>query len=109
MDIRQLPSTSRLPQYLEVDLPTVFISECCLAYMDIKDASSILTWASQTFRQGVGVILYEPIGGHDAFGRMMIRNLAVIIVCRSLFLIQEDPWNQFKDSFCLSDFGERVS
>jgi len=77
MDIRKLPLASQLPPYLQVDLPTIFISECCLIYMDIEHASSLLTWASQTFQGGVGVILYEPIGGHDAFGRMMVRNLAV--------------------------------
>jgi hypothetical protein len=49
--------------------------------MDIENASALLHWASQTFREGgVGIILYEPIGGHDAFGKMMIRNLAVTIL-----------------------------
>lgn len=50
--------------------------------MDIENASALLHWASQTFQEGgVGIILYEPIGGHDAFGKMMIRNLAVIVLC----------------------------
>jgi hypothetical protein len=48
--------------------------------MDIENASVLLHWVSQTFREGgVGIIMYEPIGGHDAFGKMMIRNLAVTI------------------------------
>jgi len=46
--------------------------------MDQENATTILRWIAKTFREnGVGVILYEPIGGHDAFGKMMIRNLAV--------------------------------
>jgi [phosphatase 2A protein]-leucine-carboxy methyltransferase len=46
--------------------------------MDQESATGILRWIAETFRNnGVGVILYEPIGGHDAFGRMMIRNLSV--------------------------------
>jgi [phosphatase 2A protein]-leucine-carboxy methyltransferase len=83
MDIRNLPLASQLPPYLQADLPTIFISECCLVYMDIENASSLLKWACQTFQEaGVGVILYEQIGGHDAFGRMMVRNLAVMISSR---------------------------
>lgn len=46
--------------------------------MDQESAAEILRWIAETFHNnGAGVILYEPIGGHDAFGRMMIRNLAV--------------------------------
>ena len=77
MDIRKLPLESNLPRYLDVNLPTIFLSECCLVYMDQEDASRLLRWIPETFVGDVGVILYEPIGGHDAFGRMMIRNLAV--------------------------------
>jgi [phosphatase 2A protein]-leucine-carboxy methyltransferase len=77
MDIRELPS-SPLPQYIDPELPTVVISECCLVYMDPENAATILRWIVDTFgKSGVGSILYEPIGGHDAFGRMMIRNLSV--------------------------------
>jgi [phosphatase 2A protein]-leucine-carboxy methyltransferase len=80
MDIRKLPSESSLPPYLDVNLPTVVISECCLIYMDQQDATALLRWIAETFQgNGIGIILYEPIGGHDAFGKMMIRNLAVII------------------------------
>lgn len=78
MDIRKLPSATSLPPYIDVELPTVIISECCLIYMDQEDATTLLRWVADTFQEnGVGVILYEPIGGHDAFGKMMIRNLAV--------------------------------
>ena len=48
--------------------------------MDQEDATKVLHRISDTFQKNsVGVILYEPIGGHDAFGKMMIRNLAVSI------------------------------
>jgi len=77
MDIRRLPEQSNLPPFLDVHLPTIFLSECCLVYMDQEDASKLLSWISETFLHDVGMILYEPIGGNDAFGRMMIRNLAV--------------------------------
>ena len=78
MDIRKLPSEATFPPYLDIDLPTIVISECCLIYMDQEKATTLLHWIAKTFQEaGVGVILYEPIGGHDAFGKMMIRNLAV--------------------------------
>jgi [phosphatase 2A protein]-leucine-carboxy methyltransferase len=79
MDIRKLPLEANLPPFLDIHLPTIFLSECCLVYMDQEDASRLLRWISDTFVNDVGMILYEPIGGHDAFGRMMIRNLAVRI------------------------------
>ena len=78
MDIRELPLQTSLPPYLDPNLPTIVISECCLIYMDQEDATAVLRWFSDRFQEnGVGLILYEPIGGHDAFGKMMIRNLAV--------------------------------
>jgi len=50
--------------------------------MDQEDATTLLRWITNTFqRNGVGLILYEPIGGHDAFGKMMVRNLAVKKAC----------------------------
>lgn len=80
MDIRKLPTEAKLPPYLDINLPTIFLSECCLVYMDQEEASTLLRWITETFKESdVGLILYEPIGGHDAFGRMMIRNLAVRI------------------------------
>jgi len=77
MDIRQLPLTSTLPTYLNPKLPTLFISECCLIYVDLNQATEIIRWIVETFQEsGVGLIMYEPIGGNDAFGKVMIRNLA---------------------------------
>lgn len=82
MDIRDLPNSPDLPRYLDPTLPTTVISECCLIYMDLEDATTLLRWITNTFQgNGVGLILYEPIGGHDAFGKMMVRNLAVRKAC----------------------------
>ena len=80
MDVRELPDTPELPPYLDPKLSTIVLSECCLVYMDQEKATSVLRWFTTTFSdKGVGIILYEPIGGHDAFGRMMVRNLAVSV------------------------------
>ena len=83
MDIRDLPRSSALPPYLDPNIPTVFISECCLIYMDQESATELLQWIVTVFgKNSAGVILYEPIGGHDAFGRVMVKNLAVYISSR---------------------------
>jgi len=78
LDIRKLAGKTELPPFLDPNLLTIVLSECCLVYMDQAKATELLQWIASTFdRKGVGIILYEPIGGHDAFGRMMVRNLAV--------------------------------
>jgi hypothetical protein len=46
--------------------------------MDQESASDLLQWIARVFgKSSAGIILYEPIRGHDAFGKVMIRNLAV--------------------------------
>jgi hypothetical protein len=46
--------------------------------MDLNQATEVIHWIAETFeKSGVGLIIYEPIGGDDAFGKVMIRNLAV--------------------------------
>jgi len=108
MDIRKLPFESNLPPYLDVNLPTIFLSECCLVYMDQEDASKLLRWISKTFLSDVGMIMYEPIGGYDAFGRMMIRNLAVRIAVEKQ-TNRIDQRNQFEDTISLPNFAEADS
>jgi len=108
MDIRKLPLESNLPPYLDVNRPTIFLSECCLVYMDQEDASRLLRWISETFLGDVGIIMYEPIGGYDAFGRMMIRNLAVRVAVKKQ-TDRIDQRNQFEDTVCLPNFAETDS
>jgi len=99
MDVRQLPQTS-LPPYLDPNLPTLFISECCLIYMDLDQATEVIHWIVETFeKSGVGLIIYEPIGGDDAFGKVMIRNLAtrgINLKTLSTYATLEDQENRLK-------------
>ncbi len=60
---------------IDYSLDTLVISEVCLIYMEVNDADKVVQW-TQRFGN-VGMIIYEPIRGDDAFGKMMIRNLAV--------------------------------
>ena len=59
---------------LDTTMQTLFISEVCLIYIDLETVDQIVKWTS-TFDKP-SILIYEPIGGDDAFGKMMIRNLA---------------------------------
>ncbi|KAJ1974412.1 carboxy methyl transferase for protein phosphatase 2A [Dimargaris xerosporica] len=55
-------------------LPTLFLSECVLIYLDPTHSDAIIRWVSQNVPTAL-FAAYEPIGPHDAFGQMMIQNL----------------------------------
>jgi len=58
----------------DFSLPTLFISECVLIYMDASDSDKILQWVSESFSTAV-FITYEMIKPDDPFGQTMLRNL----------------------------------
>lgn len=59
---------------LEKGVPTLFMSECVLAYLDAGDGTRIIEWAGKTFQNSF-FICYEQILPDDSFGKMMIHNL----------------------------------
>ncbi|KAK3948150.1 leucine carboxyl methyltransferase [Pseudoneurospora amorphoporcata] len=61
---------------LNPNLPTLIISECCLCYLPPSAASSILSFFTTTIQSPLGIVIYEPIKPDDAFGKMMVSNLA---------------------------------
>ncbi|CCC08282.1 hypothetical protein SMACR_01830 [Sordaria macrospora] len=61
---------------LKPNLPTLIISECCLCYLPPLTASAILSFFATTIRSSLGIVIYEPIKPDDAFGKMMVSNLA---------------------------------
>lgn len=66
-------------EYLEKDLPTLIISECCLVYLDPATADRVALYFTQHLFPAstpIGLVLYEPINPHDAFGKVMVSNLA---------------------------------
>jgi O-methyltransferase involved in polyketide biosynthesis len=86
LDLRTLVRPQRGRGQLEQDftkweislhVPTLLLSECCLIYLPPEDADSVLSYFTQGFESltSVGVIIYEPIRPHDAFGRTMVSNL----------------------------------
>ncbi|KAL7276544.1 carboxy methyl transferase for protein phosphatase 2A [Rhizina undulata] len=75
-DLRSLQPGCKVPEGIDPSLPTLFISECCLIYLSPEEADNILKWITRDFSGAAGIILYEPIGGDDAFGKVMVQNLA---------------------------------
>ncbi|KAK3398534.1 S-adenosyl-L-methionine-dependent methyltransferase [Sordaria brevicollis] len=61
---------------LNPNLPTLLISECCLCYLQHSAASSIISFFTTTIQSSLGIVIYEPIKPDDAFGKMMVSNLA---------------------------------
>ena len=79
LDLRSLPITSTPLRNVDTSLPTLLISECCLIYLPPTDADSILRYFTSTLfppTSPLGIVVYEPINPDDAFGRVMVQNLA---------------------------------
>ncbi|KAK0101999.1 carboxy methyl transferase for protein phosphatase 2A [Cadophora gregata] len=77
MDLRQLSQLKNGKDIkgLRTDIPTLIISECCLCYLDVATARDIVTWFTNRI-PSAGIVLYEPISVDDAFGQVMVSNLA---------------------------------
>lgn len=75
-DLRTLKGGTGLLEGMDPNLPTLVISECCLCYLQPEESDHVFAWLVEHFQNGLGVLLYEPIGGGDSFGEVMIENLA---------------------------------
>lgn len=62
---------------VDVTLPTLIISECCLIYLPPDDADAVLQYFSTLFPPStpLAIVIYEPIRPHDSFGKRMVSNL----------------------------------
>lgn len=82
IDLRSLDAEAPTPQALhDIDpsLPTLLISECCLVYLEPVLADKAVRYFTQHLfspTTPIGMILYEPIHPNDAFGKVMVANLA---------------------------------
>eukprot|EP00948_MAST-09A_sp_MAST-9A-sp1_P003100 g3100.t1 len=58
------------------NIPTLFISECVLCYMDIDDANRVIEWCgNELVKTHCQFISYEQLNCNDAFGKHMLTNL----------------------------------
>ena len=55
-------------------LPTLFLSECVLVYLEPEESCALIAWAASACPRSV-FVTYEQIRPHDAFGQVMMRNL----------------------------------
>lgn len=64
--------------HIDPDIPTLILSECCLIYLTPSHSRAILDHLTTKLlapSTPCGLILYEPIRPHDAFGKTMVSNL----------------------------------
>ncbi|KAF9360238.1 hypothetical protein BGX34_007878 [Mortierella sp. NVP85] len=61
-------------QGFDTSLPTLFLSECVLIYLQPKDSDAIVDWVGNNMDASLFVV-YEQINPTDPFGAMMLRNL----------------------------------
>ncbi|CAG0913732.1 unnamed protein product [Notodromas monacha] len=55
-------------------LPTLFLSECVLVYLDTPSSDSLLKWITSSF-ESCFFVNYEQVNLDDKFGAVMVRNL----------------------------------
>lgn len=72
-DISHTPLPLLLP-HLDTRVATLVLSECCLCYLAPPTAHTILAALSAQI-PALAMLIYEPIGPHDAFGQVMTANL----------------------------------
>lgn len=75
-DIRELKQLEAKLQSCRIDknLPTVFVAECVLVYLDKEYSDRLLKWISAQFHTAA-FINYEQVNMDDRFGEVMIVNL----------------------------------
>jgi len=61
---------------LRADLPTIFIAECVLVYMQAAHGDGIIQWAASAVSAPSAMVMYEQTNPHDRFGKVMVKNLA---------------------------------
>ncbi|KAK7431421.1 carboxy methyl transferase for protein phosphatase 2A [Neonectria magnoliae] len=78
---------------LRTDIPTLLLSECCLCYLSPPEASRVLGFFTSRARS-LAMVLYEPIKPNDAFGRMMVSNLAARRISMPTVGVYREPADQ---------------
>lgn len=95
LDLRELAQAGDTPKLdgIRSDIPTLLISECCLCYLQVPDATNVIKYFTDRI-PNLGIVLYEPIKPDDPFGRMMISNLAARGVTMPTLSTYKEPTDQ---------------
>lgn len=59
---------------LNKGLPTLFLAECVLVYMEPEKSAAIIDWVGRNFKTAL-FINYEQVNMQDRFGQVMVQNL----------------------------------
>lgn len=59
---------------IDKSLPTLFLSECVLVYVDVECSDKLIKWIANEFDKPA-FINYEQVNMNDRFGELMIMNL----------------------------------
>lgn len=78
---------------LRSNIPTLLISECCLCYLSPQEASGALAYFTSRIAN-LATVIYEPIRPHDAFGQVMVSNLAARRIRMPTLSIYREPGDQ---------------
>lgn len=75
-DLRHISELSNKLTQAEVNfnLPTMFLAECVLVYVDASAASALLKWLAGKFPNSI-FVNYEQVNMKDKFGQVMLSNL----------------------------------
>lgn len=76
VDLRHIDEIENKLKQAEVDftLPTLFLAECVLVYIESEHCSNLLKWLSSHFSSSV-IVNYEQVNMNDRFGDVMMCNL----------------------------------
>ncbi|XP_031617022.1 leucine carboxyl methyltransferase 1 [Contarinia nasturtii] len=76
VDLRHIDEIENKLKQAEVDftLPTLFLAECVLVYIESEHCSNLLKWLSSHFSSGF-IVNYEQVNMNDRFGEVMLSNL----------------------------------
>ncbi|KAI0406845.1 leucine carboxyl methyltransferase [Xylaria palmicola] len=76
LDLRDIctPDAAPLPG-LRTDVPTLLVSECCLCYLELPEASGVIKHFTDQIT-ALSLVIYEPVHPNDPFGKQMVSNLA---------------------------------
>lgn len=80
---------------LRTDVPTLLVSECCLCYLESPDAERIIRWFTDKIAS-IAILIYEPVKPDDAFGKMMVSNLAARRIRMPTLEVYKEPNDQAK-------------
>lgn len=75
-DLRHIAELNNKLAQAEVNfnLPTMFLAECVLVYVDASATSSLLKWLASKFSNSL-FVSYEQVNMKDKFGQVMLSNL----------------------------------